>query len=157
MLRQNKLHRWERISSYSNSRCIGITCLHYLKKWTDGVLLHQHDFAYGSKGDKLRGKKLILSFTTGGVPMNTMAITPIKSMSSILPLMDTAKLRGMCWQEPVYSHSVLYIEGVSDTKALSNVQAIANDHAILEFNNTYTALIFLIYIYFFTSKCFCKA
>ena len=35
-----------------------------LKKWIDDV--HTHGFAYGSTGNKLHGKKLIISFTTGG-------------------------------------------------------------------------------------------
>lgn len=34
------------------------------KKWIDDV--HTHGFAYGSTGNKLHGKKLIVSFTTGG-------------------------------------------------------------------------------------------
>lgn len=33
------------------------------KKWIDDV--HTHGFAYGSTGNKLHGKKLIVSFTTG--------------------------------------------------------------------------------------------
>lgn len=98
-----------------------------LKKWIDDVLLH--DFAYGSKGDKLQGKKLILSFTTGGGTDEYDGNHAHKINAFYPAFMDTAKLCGMCWQEPVYSHGVLYIEGVSDAKALSNVQAIANDHA----------------------------
>lgn len=35
-----------------------------LKKWIDDVLTY--DFAYGGEGDKLFGKRFLLSFTIGG-------------------------------------------------------------------------------------------
>ncbi|OOF48767.1 hypothetical protein BKK52_04985 [Rodentibacter trehalosifermentans] len=98
-----------------------------LKKWIDDVLLH--NFAYGSKGDKLQGKKLILSFTTGGGADEYDGNHAHKINAFYPAFMDTAKLCGMDWQEPVYSHSVLYIEGVSRVEDLPKVQAIAKEHA----------------------------
>lgn len=98
-----------------------------LKKWIDDILLH--DFAYGSKGDKLHGKKLVLSFTTGG-GADEYDGNHAHTINSFFPaFIDTAKLCGMDWQEPVYSHGVLYIEGVSSPEDLSNTQRIAKDHA----------------------------
>ncbi|MEH8026365.1 NAD(P)H-dependent oxidoreductase [Gallibacterium anatis] len=34
-----------------------------LKKWVDEVFVYS--FAHGSTGDKVKGKKLVMSFTTG--------------------------------------------------------------------------------------------
>lgn len=98
-----------------------------LKKWIDDILLH--DFAYGSKGDKLHGKKLVLSFTTGGGAEEYDGNHAHKISAFMPAFIDTAKLCGMEWQTPVYSNGVLYIEGVSSQADLANTQAIAQDHA----------------------------
>ncbi len=98
-----------------------------LKKWIDDILLH--DFAYGSKGDKLHGKKLVLSFTTGGGADEYDGNHAHKIDAFYPAFIDTAKLCGMDWQEPVYSNSVLYIESVSSQADLANTKAIALDHA----------------------------
>lgn len=98
-----------------------------LKKWIDDVLLH--DFAYGSNGDKLHGKKLILSFTTGG-GADEYDDNHVHKIHAFYPaFIDTAKLCGMDWQEPIYSHGVLYIKGVSRAEDLSNTKVVAKDHA----------------------------
>ena len=98
-----------------------------LKKWIDDVLLH--DFAYGSKGDKLHGKKLILSFTTGGSAEEYDGNHAHKLEAFYPAFIDTAKLCGMAWQEPIYSNGVLYIPGVSSPADLEKTRNIAHDHA----------------------------
>jgi glutathione-regulated potassium-efflux system ancillary protein KefF len=100
-----------------------------LKKWLDDVMVF--GFAHGAGGDKLHGKKLILSFTTGapeaayghGQPMNY-------SIDEFLPpLRQTATLCGMQLQEPVYSAGMMFIPGVSSDADRANVEARAHNHA----------------------------
>jgi len=98
-----------------------------LKSWIDQVF--EYGFAYGAKGDKLKGKKLVLSFTIGGPAesykpdsYNTFSIEDL-----IKPLVQTANLTGMVLQKPIYSHSMVYIPSVFNT--LEGVQARAKEHA----------------------------
>lgn len=100
-----------------------------LKKWVDDVLVF--GFAHGAGGDKLHGKQLILSFTTGaaaaayahGQPMNF-------TVDEFLPpLRQTATLCGMDLQEPIYSAGMMFIPGVSSDADRANVEARAHNHA----------------------------
>ncbi len=98
-----------------------------LKKWLDDVF--SYDFAYGSKGDKLKGKDFILSFTIGG-PAESYTPHgynhfPIAEL--IKPLQQTAYLAGMNFIEPVHTHNMVYIPGVYNE--LADVQAKARTHA----------------------------
>ncbi len=100
-----------------------------LKKWIDDV--HTHGFAYGSTGDKLHGKPLIISFTTGG---SAQDYSPEGHEGMELPAFfpqfsQTAYLCGMAFQPPVYSQSMHYIAGVSGADELAKVEANALDHA----------------------------
>jgi len=78
-----------------------------LKQWIDTVLTY--GFAYGEGGDKLKGKSLIVSTTTG---------TPVEAYKSdgmncytmeefLYPIERTAKLCEMNYVDPVYSHSMI--------------------------------------------------
>ncbi len=98
-----------------------------LKSWIDQVF--EYGFAYGSKGDKLKDKKLILSFTIGGPAdsyspegNNTFSIEEL-----IKPLVQTANLTGLVLQKHIYTHSMVYIPGVFNT--LADVQTRAKEHA----------------------------
>ncbi|WP_336711083.1 NAD(P)H-dependent oxidoreductase [Chryseobacterium sp. MMO-127] len=100
-----------------------------MKKYIDDV--YAFGFAHGAGGDKLKGKKLILSFTTGasedlydyGKAMNY----PIGDF--LPPLIQTAKLCRMEIQEPVYSMGMQYIPGVYPFETLEIIKAKAKDHA----------------------------
>jgi putative NADPH-quinone reductase len=100
-----------------------------MKKWVDDVLVH--GFAFGSGGDKLRGKKLILSFTTGagaeaydhGQPMNYTV------EEFLPPLRQTALLCGMDYQSPVSSNGMIFIPGVSGDADRAMIEARAHNHA----------------------------
>ena len=93
--------------------------------------MHTHGFAYGSTGNKLHGKKLIISFTTGGTSrdysesghegMELPAFSP--------PFSQTAHLCGMDFQAPIYSQGMHYIAGISSADELAGVQTKALDHA----------------------------
>ncbi|HEX9172434.1 MAG TPA: NAD(P)H-dependent oxidoreductase [Telluria sp.] len=75
-----------------------------LKEWQDAVLAY--GFAYGSGGDKLRGKKLLVATTTGGPAAAYQAGGYNQyTLSELLrPLQATANLAGMAYQ-PVFSTS----------------------------------------------------
>lgn len=100
-----------------------------LKKWVDDVLVF--GFAHGKGGDKLRGKKLILSFTTGA-PEAAYAHGEAMSYTVeefLPPLRQTATLCGLDLQAPIYSAGMRYIAGVSSDDERANVEARAHNHA----------------------------
>ncbi|WP_019447857.1 NAD(P)H-dependent oxidoreductase [Cupriavidus sp. BIS7] len=73
-----------------------------LKEWQDAVLAY--GFAYGSEGDKLRGKKLMIATTTGG-PSDAYQAGGYNqfTLSELLrPLQATANLAGMRY-EPIFA------------------------------------------------------
>ncbi|MFV0408980.1 MAG: NAD(P)H-dependent oxidoreductase [Paracoccus sp. (in: a-proteobacteria)] len=100
-----------------------------MKKWVDDVLVF--GFAHGVGGDKLHGKQLIQSFTTGapaeayahGKPMN-YTITEF-----LPPQIQTATLCGMIWQQPVHSSGMMFIPGVSSDADRARIEAAAHNHA----------------------------
>ena len=100
-----------------------------MKKYIDDVYVY--GFAYGTGGDKLKGKKLIISFTTGasedlydyGKGMNY----PI---DDFLPsLIQTAKLCQLDIQTPIYSTGMQYIPNVYPIETLKIVKAKAKEQA----------------------------
>lgn len=98
-----------------------------LKKWIDDVL--NYGFAYGSTGDKLHGKQFLLSITIGGpeeayTPLGFNHF-PIRQL--LHPLEQTAYLSGMVYNEPLFSHSMVYIPDVYNT--LEEVQERARQHS----------------------------
>ncbi|RVU06453.1 flavodoxin family protein [Novosphingobium umbonatum] len=99
------------------------------KKWVDDVLVF--GFAHGVGGDKLHGKTLVLSFTTGapeaayahGQPMN-------HTVEEFLPpLRQTAALCGLKLADPVHSHGMMFIPGVTSDAQRAEVEARAHNHA----------------------------
>ncbi|WP_095497881.1 NAD(P)H-dependent oxidoreductase [Paraferrimonas haliotis] len=98
-----------------------------LKKWIDDVFAY--DFAYGSKGDKLQGKQLFLSFTIGGPEESyqPLGYNHFSIDELIKPLQQTAYLAGMTFHKPVYTHRMVYIPGVYNT--LEEVESRANEHS----------------------------
>lgn len=98
-----------------------------LKKWIDEVLAY--NFAYGSKGDKLKGKDLVLSFTVGGPAesYSPLGYNHFSIETLIAPLQQTAYLTQMRFHQPVYTHGMVYIPDVYNT--LEEVEARAASHA----------------------------
>ncbi|MFD2165612.1 NAD(P)H-dependent oxidoreductase [Thalassotalea euphylliae] len=98
-----------------------------LKKWLDDVFAY--DFAYGSKGDKLKGKNLILSFTIGGPEESYDPLGynhyPIEEL--IKPLKQTAYLAGLNMLPSIYTHRMVFIPGVYNTQ--EDVEKRALNHA----------------------------
>ena len=100
-----------------------------MKKYLDDVYVY--GFAHGSTGNKLKGKKLILSFTTGatedlydyGKAMNY----PIDDFMP--PLIQAGKLCQMEVQKPIYSQGMQYIPNVYPVEMLEMLKAKAKEHA----------------------------
>jgi glutathione-regulated potassium-efflux system ancillary protein KefF len=100
-----------------------------LKKYIDDVYTYQ--FAYGSQGDKLSGKKMLLSFTTGASASDytPIGIENYRLPEFLKPLEQTAYYTQMDYQEPVFSQSMMYIPGVMGIE--EEVVANAKLHAAL--------------------------
>ena len=97
-----------------------------LKEWLDQVFTY--GFAYGSTGDKLKGKQFLLSTTIGGpedayceVGYNNYTINDL-----LKPLRQTANLAGMVFNEPIISHNMIYIPDVYNK--LEEVEQRAREH-----------------------------
>lgn len=97
-----------------------------MKRWIDEVL--SYNFAYGPKGDKLANKHLILSVTVGGPEeaYSPLGYNHFSVEEFLRPLEQTAYLAKMQYHRPIYSHRMVYIEGVYNE--LSDVQNRAVEH-----------------------------
>lgn len=99
-----------------------------MKSWLDEVFLY--GFSHGS-ANKLAGKKLLLSFTTGapaaayqhGKPMNHTVD------GFLAPLEQTADLCQLQWQPPVYSNGMMTIPNISTEQDIAAVETEAQAHA----------------------------
>ena len=98
-----------------------------LKKWLDDVWTY--GFAYGTGGDKLRGKKLFVSTTTGSPAEVYDGKTAPVIADLVKPVEVSALYSGFDWQgvEPLYGQ--LYIPGVNSEADLARVQQKAREHA----------------------------
>lgn len=100
-----------------------------MKKWFEDVFAQ--GFAYGTGGDKLKNRVMLLSCTTGS-PKE--AYTPQghnrNSMEFYLNNYEqTAFMCGMKYARPLISYGMLYIPGVMDEKAKQAVIEKAWEHA----------------------------
>jgi putative NADPH-quinone reductase len=98
-----------------------------LKEWIDQVFTY--GFAFGSTGDKLKGKQLLVSTTIGG-PEDAYRAGgfnnfPINDL--LKPLQQMANLTGMIYNTPVVSHNMIYVPGVYNKK--EEVEQRAAEHA----------------------------
>ena len=98
-----------------------------LKKWLDDVFLF--GFAYGTEY-KLEGKKLLLSFTTGGVEESYQKGEKSYPFSELLHVhRQTAYFTKMDFVEPVITYSMLYFPDVMPSEVLTEIQQKAKAHA----------------------------
>ncbi|QMT31917.1 NAD(P)H-dependent oxidoreductase [Alysiella filiformis] len=98
-----------------------------LKKWLDDVWLY--GFAYGEGGNKLHGKKLLVSTTTGSVEANYNGQIVATIDDLIKPVQHSALYAGLDWQGVYPLYGALYIQGVHDEAHLLAVQNHAQAHA----------------------------
>lgn len=98
-----------------------------MKKWFDDVWTY--GFAYGEGGDKLKGKKLLVSVTTGGVE-NVYTSDKIGTLAELLkPVQSSVVYAGFEWLGIEASYAQLYIPNVSSEADLANVQVKAKEQA----------------------------
>ena len=99
-----------------------------MKKWVEDVFVY--GFSHGSTGNKLHGKRLIASFTSGAPEemyrYGGLQNYPIEAFMP--PLMQFANLCGMEWQGYVYSGDLSYASR-HDEKKLQDMQSRAMAHA----------------------------
>jgi len=103
-----------------------------LKKWMDDVFTF--GFAYGPGGDKLTGKKVIFSLTTGG-PTEAYSPDGDKGYTVeqfIAPLLQTCSFTGMEASEVIYTNGQLYIPGMMGDKEEVEQKAKAHAEKLLE-------------------------
>lgn len=103
-----------------------------LKKWLDDTF--SYNFAYGSQGDKLKGKQLLLSFTVGG-PEDSYTPTGYNHFrieSLLKPLEQTAYLAGLNFCEPLFSHRMVYIPGVYNSQDAVELRATQHAQRLIE-------------------------
>lgn len=98
-----------------------------LKKWLDDVWTY--GFAYGEGGDKLKGKKLLVSLTTGGVEEVYSDEVMGKIEDLMKPVQSSATYAGFEWLGVEATYAQLYIPGMHTEADLAKVQAKAKDHA----------------------------
>jgi len=98
-----------------------------LKEWMDQVLTY--GFAYGSTGDKLRGKDFLVSTTIGGPAESYCAggYNNFTIAELLKPLRQMANLTGMRFRKPIVSHGMIFIPDVYNTREA--VEERAREHA----------------------------
>ncbi|ROI06553.1 flavodoxin family protein [Chryseobacterium sp. G0240] len=96
-----------------------------LKLWFDEVFEHQ--FAYGSKGDKLRGKNFIPSFTVGSSESSYTALgfQHFRVHEFCKHLEQTAYHTQMKYIDPVHCYETSLAAGHTEEEIISN----AREHA----------------------------
>ena len=102
-----------------------------LKEWFDKVFLY--GFAYGSGGDKLQGKELIISTTVGGPKESYQADghNHFSINEFLKPLQQTAFLTGMIFHEPLVSHNMVCINNDPVKKDAIKLKAISHAENLL--------------------------
>ena len=98
-----------------------------LKEWMDQVLTY--GFAYGSTGNKLKGKHFLVSTTIGG-PADAYCEGGYNNFTIgdlLKPLRQMSNLTGMVYHKPIVSHGMIYIPNVFNTK--EDVEKRAAGHA----------------------------
>ena len=96
-----------------------------LKHWFDEVF--QHQFGYGSKGDKLKGKNFVPSFTVGSSESSytAMGFQHFRVYEFCKHLEQTAYHTQMNYIEPIYIHGTSLVAGYTEEEVKHN----ANAHA----------------------------
>jgi len=99
-----------------------------LKEWIDQVM--RYGFAYGTDGDKLHGKGLMVSTTIGG-PASSYCEeghNHFEVETLLTPLHQTANFTGMRFLKPVVSHDMVLVPPEEERKTA--IESRADDHAL---------------------------
>ena len=100
-----------------------------IKNWVEKVFAH--GFAYGSTGNALKRKHLLLSFTVGGGADHYRkgGQNPHPIEEFLYSFEQMASLCQMKYEEPVYSFGTAYIPGVSTDEDKARVINTSTRHA----------------------------
>lgn len=98
-----------------------------MSRWIEEVFVH--GFSHGATGNKVRGKKLVVSFTSGApeemYQYNGVQNYPIEDF--LPPLKQFANLCGMEWSGYIYSGGLSYANRSDDVKLEQmRIKAIAH-------------------------------
>ncbi len=98
-----------------------------LKEWLDKVFLY--GFAYGSTGDKLKGKEFLISTTVGGAAemYQEGGANNFPILDLLKPLEQTSNLAGMNFNAPIVTHGMIFIPDVYGNQ--DEVEKRAGEHA----------------------------
>jgi glutathione-regulated potassium-efflux system ancillary protein KefG len=98
-----------------------------LKQWEDLVL--EHGWAYGSKGTKLVGKKMMNIITTGGTSQayNRESLNRFTIREFLIPIEQTAKLCGMIYLPPYLIQGThLFTKNEIEVQAAGYIRLLKN-------------------------------
>ncbi len=92
-----------------------------LKSWFDQVFTYQ--FAYGSKGDKLKGKSLLPSLTVGQPEQNFKQDENTALIESLLmPIKKSIEYTQMHYLEPVILYGISTVLGYTETEIITKAK-----------------------------------
>lgn len=110
-----------------------------MQKWLEDVFIH--GFAHGDTGNKLKEKKLILSFTTGAPESVYHKNAPVgyEIEEFLIPIKATCNMCGISLIDYVYTGGVSY-QSRTDENAINSMRKKAKIHAekvanIINLNN----------------------
>lgn len=98
-----------------------------LRKWQDVVL--EYNWAFGPKGDKLKGKEYVVATTVGGPEVSYQAggYNSFTISEFLKPMQQTANLIGMKFLPAFYTYSALAISDEAiEESAVAYVKHILN-------------------------------
>ncbi len=104
------------------------SCPSVMHKWMEEVLTY--GFAYGNGGDKLKGKRLVASFTAGGSAdmYSRYGVQKMTIDDLMTPIAGIANHCQMKWSGYVFSGSMI-VAGNTDEEELANFRGRAKTHA----------------------------
>lgn len=108
-----------------------------MSRWIEQVFIH--GFSHGSTGDKVRGKKLVVSFTSGAPEemYQTGGLQNYSIEEFLPPLKQFANLCGMEWCGYVYSGGLSYANRNDEAKMKAmHIKAIAHAERLVSQINT---------------------
>lgn len=99
-----------------------------LKHWFDSVFAY--NFAFGSKGDKLKNKNFLLSFTIGGTQesYSPLGSNHFRIEEFLKPMEQTAYMAQMIFLKPIYQYGMTYRPGGNNTR--NDVETRADKQAL---------------------------
>lgn len=108
-----------------------------LKQWLDSVFTY--GFAFGKKGDKLKGKDMLLSLTIGGAESSYSpeGHNRFNTDEMLIPMKQVANHIGMNYLNPVKSYEMEYLPKIRGNKKEVEYKALNHSKELLEIIDQY--------------------